>query len=59
MNRFMQEKWPWIEGSHEMRSQLLDVLSDAELAFNPGGQNMTLARHAARWARLSTRIYSR
>ena len=42
MNRFMQEKWPWIEGSHGMRTQLLDILSDADLAFNPGGQNMTL-----------------
>ncbi|HYL45346.1 MAG TPA: hypothetical protein VEU97_18355 [Ktedonobacteraceae bacterium] len=42
MNRYMQEKWPWIEGSHGMRTQLLDVLSDADLAFNPGGQNMAL-----------------
>ena len=42
MNRYMLEKWPWIEGSHGMRSQLLDILSDADLAFNPGGQNMTL-----------------
>jgi len=42
MNRYMQEKWPWIEGTHAMRSQLLDSLSDADLAFNPGGQNMTL-----------------
>ena len=42
MNRYMQEKWPWIEGTHGMRSQLLDILSDADLAFNPGGQNMTL-----------------
>jgi uncharacterized damage-inducible protein DinB len=42
MNRFMQEKWSWIEGSHGMRTQLLDILSDADLAFNPGGQNMTL-----------------
>lgn len=25
-----------------MRSQLLDILSDADLTFNPGGQNMTL-----------------
>jgi len=25
-----------------MRTQLLDTLSDAELAFSPGGQNMTL-----------------
>src|SRR5216683_1980391 len=42
MKRYMQEKWPWIEGTHGMRSQLLDILSDADLAFNPGGQNMTL-----------------
>ncbi len=42
MNRYMQEKWPWIEGTHGMRTQLLDILSDADLAFNPGGQNMTL-----------------
>lgn len=42
MNRYMQEKWPWIEGTHGMRSRLLDSLSDADLAFSPGGQNMTL-----------------
>jgi hypothetical protein len=41
MNRMMNEKWPWIEAAHEMRSQLLDLLSDADLAFHPGGQNMT------------------
>jgi len=42
MNRYMTEKWSWIEGTHQMRSQLLDILSDADLTFNPGGQNMTL-----------------
>ena len=42
MNRFMQEKWPWIEGTHSMRSQLIDTLNDADLAFSPGGQNKTL-----------------
>ena len=42
MNRLLQEKWPWIEGSHGMRTQLLDVLSDADLAFSPGGRNITL-----------------
>jgi hypothetical protein len=42
VNRYVQEKWPWIEGTHAMRSQLLEVLSDAELAFSPGGQTMTL-----------------
>ena len=42
MNRYMQGKWPWIEGTHAMRSQILDTLSDADLPFSPGGQNMTL-----------------
>ena len=42
MNRYMTEKWPWVEGTHQMRMQLLDILSDADLTFNPGGQNMTL-----------------
>jgi hypothetical protein len=42
MNRYMQEKWSWIEGIHRMRIELLDTLSDAELAFSPGGDNMTL-----------------
>ena len=42
MNSLMQEKWPWIEGTHGMRTQLLDILNDADLAFNPGGQNMPL-----------------
>ena len=42
MNRFMLEKWPWIEGSHGMRSQLLDILSDADLVFTPGRHNMTV-----------------
>ena len=42
MSRLMNEKWPWIEGTHGMRTQLLDTLSDADLAFSPGGQNMTL-----------------
>lgn len=42
MNRLMQEQWPWVEGTHAMRTQLLDVLTDADLTFNPGGQNMAL-----------------
>lgn len=42
MSSLMQDKWPWIEGTHGMRSQLLDSLSDADLAFSPGGENMTL-----------------
>jgi uncharacterized damage-inducible protein DinB len=42
MNRIMNEKWPWIEAAHGLRSQLLNILSDADLAFSPGGQTMTL-----------------
>ncbi len=42
MNCLMQEKWPWIEGSHGMRSQILGVLIDTDLAFSPGGQNISL-----------------
>ncbi len=42
MNRFMQERWSWIDGTHGMRITLLDTLTDTDLAFNPGGLNMTL-----------------
>jgi len=42
MADIMQEKWPWIEGTHAMRAQLLDTLSDADLAFTPGGRNVKL-----------------
>jgi hypothetical protein len=42
MNRMMNEKWPWIEAAHEMRSQVLDLLNDTDLANHPGGQNMTV-----------------
>jgi len=42
MNSYMEMKWPWIDGTHKMRLELLDTLSDADLKFNPGGQNMTL-----------------
>ncbi len=42
MNNLMQEKWSWVEGTNGMLFQLLDTLSDADLSFNPGGQNMTL-----------------
>jgi uncharacterized damage-inducible protein DinB len=42
MNRMMDEKWPWIEAAQRMRSQMFERLRDADLAFHPGGQNMTL-----------------
>jgi hypothetical protein len=42
MNRYFRNKWSWIEGTHAMRLQLLDLFQDEQLAFNPGGQNVTL-----------------
>jgi hypothetical protein len=42
MNRFMQEMWPMFEGTLQMRAELMDTLTDADLAFNPGGQNIPL-----------------
>jgi hypothetical protein len=42
MNRLIEEKWPWIEGSHGMRTEILNSLNDADLKFSPGGANMTL-----------------
>ncbi len=42
MNHLMETKWPWVEGTHTIRLQLLDGLTDADLAFTPGGQAMSL-----------------
>jgi hypothetical protein len=42
LNSQLEEKWPWIDGTHKMRDNFLDILRDSDLAFNPGGQNMTL-----------------
>ena len=41
MNRIKNEQWPWIEAAHGMRTQLFESLSDADLAFSPGGQATT------------------
>ncbi len=38
----LQMYWSWIEGSHGMRVELMDLLDEADLSFNPGGQNMSL-----------------
>jgi uncharacterized damage-inducible protein DinB len=42
MKRSIPERWPWLEEVRGMRSQLLDILSNADLLFSPGGQNLTL-----------------
>ena len=42
MNRYMEQKWSWIEGGNAMRDELLERLTDDELAFTPGGDNLPL-----------------
>jgi hypothetical protein len=42
VNQYMENKWSWIEGTDKMRGEVLDTLTDNDLRFNPGGQNMTL-----------------
>ena len=42
MNSYMDNQWSWIEGSQGMRNGLVGTLTDADLAFCPGGQTMTL-----------------
>ena len=42
MNRFMEEQWPIVEGTLSLRKQLMDLLTDADLAFSPGGNNVPL-----------------
>jgi hypothetical protein len=42
MNKFMQEQWGTYAGTLKMRAELMDTLTDADLAFNPGGQALTL-----------------
>lgn len=41
MNRLMESVWLWIEASHGLRDEIIAGLSDADLAFNPGGDNIT------------------
>ena len=52
MNRYMEEKWSWVEGSHDMRTQIIDSLSDADLAFTPGGTAMTLGALFREWGEI-------
>ncbi len=42
MNRIIQEQWPMFEAMKTLRGQMLDILSDDDLSFNPGGQNISL-----------------
>ncbi|MCU1417490.1 MAG: hypothetical protein JWP32_1664 [Schumannella sp.] len=38
----MELKWSWVGGGNGMRDELLERLSDADLAYTPGGSNLTL-----------------
>ena len=42
MNRFLQEHGDTYRRTQVMREQLMDILTDADLAFTPGGANPTL-----------------
>ena len=42
MNSIMKEQWTYQEMYMALRKQLLDILSDDELAFTPGGDNPPL-----------------
>lgn len=41
MNKFIQEQWPMFDALNGLRRQVLDLLTDEDLAFHPGGQNTT------------------
>ena len=40
-NRLIENNWNWVEPSHGMRDEVLNLLSDADLAYSPGGANPT------------------
>lgn len=42
MNSIMTEYWPIFEMYQSLRGQLMATLTDADLSFSPGGDNMTL-----------------
>lgn len=42
MNSVMTEFYPILQEYQALRNQLMDILSDEELAFTPGGENMAL-----------------
>jgi uncharacterized damage-inducible protein DinB len=42
MNKIMKEYYPTFELYQSLREQLMDILSDEELDFQPGGDNTTL-----------------
>lgn len=48
-NRYLAERYSWIEATHGMRDELLAALTDADLAFTPGGTNHTFGQLLQEW----------
>lgn len=42
MNSFMSEQYPLFEMYQALRRQLLEILTDEDLKYSPGGENLTL-----------------
>lgn len=42
MNSYMREQYPLFEMYQALRSQLMEILTDEDLAFGIGGENLTL-----------------
>jgi hypothetical protein len=55
MNPILDGKWAWIAAAHGLRAQVLDLLSDADLAVSPGGQTMPFG---ALWRELGAVEYA-
>ena len=42
MNSIMQEQFPVLQQYQALRNQLMDILTDEDLSYTPGGKNPTL-----------------
>ena len=42
MNKIMSERYPLFEMYLALRGQLMEILTDEDLAFTPGGENLAL-----------------
>jgi hypothetical protein len=40
-NRLIEGNWNWVEPTHGLRDEVLNLLSDSDLAYSPGGTNPT------------------
>jgi hypothetical protein len=42
MTKYMEQNWPYISGTHGMRTEVMNLFTDADLTYSPGGAAMTL-----------------